>query len=375
MARNKQQGAVSIFAVIFAALLLTVLTVGFISLMISGQQRAISSDLSQSAYDAALAGVEDAKRVVRACADGDAQACTALEAADNCRVIAAAGIVADDGEAETIIRSQSGEGEQFDQAYTCVKIAMDTPDYLAEARENRAEVIPLRAADEFNRIVVEWYTQDDAGVGNVATAPSGPTDSNILPPKDAWGATTPPLMRAQVITPGETFQLSDLDGSSASRTVFLRPLVMNDGPTGDMEVVLNAYSRATDGATYSNQPSPLSCSRNFANDGYSCRAVLEFEDAVSPAASANALLRLDSIYKGANLRVTLFNGSSPVSFEGVQPTVDATGRANNLFRRVEARLRMGEDFNYPSYVVDIANSLCKDFSVGADNAQPGRCEP
>ncbi len=65
MVSKRQRGAVSIFAVVFSALLLTILTVGFIRLMVSAQQRAINNDLSQSAYDAALAGVEDAKRAVR----------------------------------------------------------------------------------------------------------------------------------------------------------------------------------------------------------------------------------------------------------------------------------------------------------------------
>ena len=91
---HKQRGAASLFAVIFATLLLTVLTVGFIKLMILDQQQATNNNLSQGAYDAALAGVEDAKRVVRAAQTGNTAATQALvNFGDTCNVIRRSGVV------------------------------------------------------------------------------------------------------------------------------------------------------------------------------------------------------------------------------------------------------------------------------------------
>lgn len=384
MDNRLQSGAVSIFAVVFSALLLTVLTVGFIGLMISGQQRAVNNDLSQSAYDAALAGAEDAKRAVRACIDGVGSVCGELDSPHDCKVIARAGITGSAAADETIIRSSSGDasrdGTQFDQAYTCVNITMDTPDYRDEVREGQSRIVPLRANGAFNRVVVEWFTQDDAGAGVQATRPTTGSDFGILPPNTAggWDAAAPPLMRVQVISPGSSFSLASLDQAAASQTVFLRPSTVANGPR-ELAVPMSSFARATDpsGGGVENRPVPIICSRNFANNGHSCRAILELNEEVSVAASGNALLRLNAMYKGANIRVSLMAADgSTVLFDGVQPMVDSTGRANNLFRRVEARLMIGDDFPYPSYAVDVNHDLCKSFSISEDGSpSPGPCTP
>ena len=375
--QHTQSGAVSIFAVIFAALLLTILTVGFIRLMISEQQRATNSDLSQSAYDAALAGIEDAKRVVRACATGsDMQACNALVAPSDCKVVARAGIAGSEDSEETVIQtSTSGNGSDFNQAYTCVNIDMDTPDFLFAASEGASQLIPLKAGGGFNQITIEWFTQQDVGDGNTPVKPGGDNITE-LPTKDNWGVNAPPVMRAQVITPGASFTLKSLNESNASQTVFLRPFQMADDGSQSTNVSLGGIFRATDDGVHSNDLKPVTCSKNLEeNDGYSCKAVLILPASVTGSASQNAFLRLTTIYRNANVRVQLAYEGTAVKFIGIQPSVDSTGRASNLFRRVEARLQIGNDFPYPSYALDIANSLCKDFSVDSTSVTGSTCQP
>lgn len=376
MGNKYTSGAVSIFAVIFATLLLTVLTIGFISLMIVAQQRAINNDLSQSAYDAALAGVEDAKRAVRACADDSASpVCAPLAAPADCKVIARAGINGDANENETRITSNSSSGGQFDQAYTCVNISMNSPDYLAKMTTSNTQIVPLRATGSVDEIVIQWFTQEDNG-GQSAAVPGGNWDS--LPPISGWNNGAPPLLRVQLITPGESFSLNELNGTVKSSTVFLRPSTVAPGVPASQVVTINDSSpaRATVVGSYNNSLNPVACSRNFAQGGYACQVTLKLEEnrGISEGASQNALLRLDLMYRDANVRVSLFNGPTSVDFNGVQPVVDSTGRASDLFRRVESRLRLGSDFSYPSYVVDLENALCKDFAVN-DTGATGSCNP
>ena len=384
MANTYNKGAVSIFAVIFSTLLLTVLTVGFMGLMISAQQRAINNDLSQSAYDSALAGVEDAKRVVRACANGNVDACSALEAASDCQVVARAKVNGSVDQPETVIASNSSSGQSFDQAYTCVNIDMDSVDYLFEAQSGRAHIVPLRATQTIKKITIEWFTLEDNNNAPARTPTSSPGSSTSLPPIASWNSSAPSLIRAQLITPGESFSLSSLDESSSSRTLFLRPANMSSGstsgmPTANIQVSQAAQPRATSGdGSYSNSVIPVVCSSNYANNGFSCSVTLDLADdqVISTGASNNALLRVDSLYKGANVRVTLHSqDGSEIKFDDVQPVVDSTGRASTLFRRVEARLRMGTDFPYPSYVADVQNNLCKNFSVDDTRVVSAGCSP
>ena len=384
MANIYKKGAVSIFAVIFSTLLLTVLTVSFMGLMISAQQRAINNDLSQSAYDSALAGVEDAKRVVRACANGNVDACSALEAASDCQVVARAKVNGSVDQPETVIASNSSSGQSFDQAYTCVNIDMDSVDYLFEAQSGRAHIVPLRATRTIKKITIEWFTLEDNNNAPARTPTSSPASSTSLPPIASWNSSAPSLIRAQLITPGESFSLSSLDESSSSRTLFLRPATMSNGPTSGMptaniQVSQAAQPRATSGdGAYTNSVSTVACSSSYANNGFSCSVTLDLADdqVISTGASNNALLRIDSLYKGANVRVTLHSqDGAEIKFDNVQPVVDSTGRASTLFRRVEARLRMGTDFPYPSYVADVQNNLCKNFSVDDTGVISAGCNP
>ena len=56
-----KKGAASFYIVAFATLILMIIAVSFASIIISEMNRTSKDDLAQSAYDSALAGVEDAK--------------------------------------------------------------------------------------------------------------------------------------------------------------------------------------------------------------------------------------------------------------------------------------------------------------------------
>ena len=59
--REFKKGGVSIFIVIMVSILVSIMSASFLRIMLRDQEQASKLDLSQSAYDSAQAGVEDAK--------------------------------------------------------------------------------------------------------------------------------------------------------------------------------------------------------------------------------------------------------------------------------------------------------------------------
>ena len=375
----RQSGAVSLFAVIFGAMLLTIVTIGFMRLMIMDQRQSSNNDLSQSAYDAALAGVEDAKRVVRAAQTGNIQAVGVLNGPINCNMVAASGVVGGSISGDTIIQTGTGAGKRFDQAYTCVKITMKSQDFIYKSIEDKSQLIPLRATSSFNKISIEWYRRDDeSNLGSANAVNTEISTTGELPARNSWHSNTPQLMRVQLINPGPTFNLSTLDTTGV--TSFFRPNVLTSDVAGQDGTAVSSKTsdrpRATDGNEHNNGTNIVSCSKTFKFSGeYSCKAVIDVDEIA--AGGETAFLRLTSIYKGGSVKVSLQKTDGTiVNFDGVQPIVDSTGRASNLFRRVEARLQIGDDFAYPDNAIELKNSLCKDFSVsGRGSAVAGRCKP
>jgi Tfp pilus assembly protein PilX len=381
-----QSGAVSLFVVIFSALLLTIITISFVQLMVRDQRQATANDLSQSAYDSAQAGVEDAKRLLlldQSCRNGTAaptvncgQVTAALALAPGtlqtaCDALGRSGIVNQTGGETIIQQTTTDNAAKLDQAYTCVKIAVDTADYLGQLQNDESVVIPLKGDRAFSKIELSWFSdQDISGGGNLNIA-FPDTGANVTLPRvgSTWKANSPALMRAQLIQLGGTFKLSDLDagtggGRSDANTLFLYPSAAGLPPTVDKDFLVDVRRSPT------NAPQPIQCNPSLAGGGYACKVSLKVPDPVDGNVNnRNAFLRLSALYNKAHFQVKLKDSAGgDVKLSGVQPEVDSTGRANDLFRRVVARVELRGDFVYPNAEINLTGNLCKNFSITDTNA-------
>lgn len=397
--RSKEKGAVSLFIVIFVALLITTITVAFVRLMLQSQEQATMNDLSKSALDSAYAGVEDAKRAIvtyrEHCGpggDGTSSAeCVKLTNALNsnsCQTLQDADISGSPGDKEVLVKQTEGNtggDAELQQAYTCVKVQMDTPDFLGTLSQNAPKLIPLKSQKGFNRVNIEWYSQDDlqaaSGSGSSGTSidlgqndPIEQQKPGILPKLADWPNNRPALLRVQLIQFGDTFNLSDFDkdenGQTDNATLFLKPSTIDSTGTGQNIIDFGSNVRQSQ-VQVPDQPVLISCNKNFAfnsTDGqFACKATLQLPDPIGGNAdNRRAYLRVDEIYNpSTTFSVSLQDqASNPVKFSAVQPMIDSTGRANDLFRRVRARVEL-ESSSIPAVqaTVDLTGSLCKSFLI------------
>lgn len=381
--QHKQRGATALFIVIFSVLLMSTITMSFITLMVREQQRSTNDELSQSAYDSAMAGVEDAKRVIIKSRGSGVSAQAAKRAIEDSQTTAgcqevgknANGITQDVSEIP-IQSSTSSTGQEMNQAYTCIEVSNLTDDYQTVVGDGTLVMVPLKMAAEIDRIVVSWQLPTDSSSDFMLHSQT----TTPLYAKSAWNANNhPAMMRVQTITPNGSFSLDDFDSADTSSSAFLYPA--NFGASEDVTVSMPERSSTVQ------RPILTDCdtsSNTVLTNAYLCAASLSLQRPVAAGSSVSYLV-LQTVYRGASVKIQGYNGDRLVQFDGAQPTVDSTGRANDLFRRVLARLSLGGDGEQgttvtgpiPHFSLDVDGSICKNFFV-TDNDSGGyspECNP
>ena len=374
--REFKKGGVSIFIVIMVSILVSIMSASFLRIMLRDQEQASKLDLSQSAYDSAQAGVEDAKRFLRiykgACGgadvgkkvfEGKTYDCSEMTKAilsGNCYVLATAGIGTNGGETIVQTTTSSGGGNtdrDLNQAYTCVKIKTDTSDFLGQSNEGTPSVISLKGVSSFNQIRVKWHTKNNMANGSKISLDSINNPNarpNIL--KDWQAQNRPAILKTQLYgyIPGHNRNSSTSmdtpypdDGNGASEMLFY--------PASGLDSrVVNSSNTFT------------KCSDDLGagSSTYACEMVINIGRNVSPTDVLYA--RLTPLMNNAEFKIELMNNGNIVDFKGIQPKVDSTGRANSQFRRIESRIGF-HDSNFPvplfSAQTEGDEPICKDFSA------------
>lgn len=354
---HDQRGVVSIFIVIFSAIFITIITVSFLAVMTHDQQQATQNNLSQSAYDSAMAGVEDGKRAIVKCEQNPTgPGCNLIGSGTvDCNMLAAIGInqpQTTTGNNSEYPLQQNEASNSLNQAYTCVTINSKPGDYKADLTLGNALVIPLQSDTAVNSMTFQWQAPVNGGGGGVAALPLAGTD--LLKFSD-WNSIRryPAVMRLQIVRMAGTTQFSALDQSQVE-TVFLYPnqQILAGGPT-TVDFATDKRRRT------SNAPKPVGCDAST----YICSAkLIDGGRTMSEVANNGQSLYLimTPLYENASVTLSLPGNAT---FERLQAVVDSTGRADNSFRRVQARIDLIPHPVYPNAALTLSGPLCKNFVV------------
>lgn len=381
---STKKGAASLYVVIFTTILFSVITLSFIRIILSESVQSSNDDLSQSAYDSALAGVEDAKIAVN-----KYYQCLSNPSLSGCNVYktGAGGTISGDSifggncedfklknkilyagstDSEVKIQESNLSGNNTDQAYTCVIVNNIVPDYRSTlTSDTRTRVIPLGVGSQLNqvkKVEFRWYSEINGTVFNSYFQDA--SHSQNLPNKSQ--SPIPPIISLTLLHTGNDIKVGDYMTAETPdySTMILRPV------SGGGVNSISATEISSAGlATTSQSPFYINCDYGE----FACTVNLESDstDIFYPGFNTNAFLIVSLPYGETvtDFAVTMYdNNGNIVNFENVQISVDSTGRANQLLRRVETRLDPSDTFfPYPEYEVTLSgtgdDSFLKNFWI------------
>ena len=387
LAARPEQGFVSLFTVIFFMLLITIITVGFLRIMQAEQQQSIDNDLNASAQAAAQSGVEDAKRAIllynSPSTAGPLKAAlrTALNSS-SCNALFSDATISSALKLDNSgsINNQAGLNEY----YTCLSVDLDTPDYVGQSTAGKSQFIPLvpQTGNPYEQILISWHLASPSPGSDGDGEPTRYAPGILLPPVTggvaSWSSQGyPAYLRVELYGyPNGNFGRSNVD--QLSHSVFLVPNYASNAAALGSATPINLGTVDPRGANQAKTDLVgIKCTGappSIPTGTYACTARLQLPNGF-PSASNNYFLRVTPEYGPTHFQIQMMhNTSNVVDFSGVEPLIDSTGRASDVFRRVQVRVQPSNTANLPEYAAETADSICKNMQV-ADGSyyQPNSC--
>lgn len=356
---NKQQGFVAIFTVIIIMAILSLITLGFSNITRQALRRTLDDQLNSQAFYAAETGINRAWRYIDGLDEGAGASgpVSLTYVKDSCPDPADDYGYAIDPSANISISCLlvNMVPEDFDPG--TVPVAGTNPPI-------RTYVKPLDPVNP-NEFTFSWDTDDSSDLRNAYDErPNNGFDGNnnpVLPPKANWGTggrnigilrvdivPADNLARANMVNEGYTFFLYPTSHSSGSTAFSVYPGQAYSSQANHQGAVLLVrcadYNPATDPDDFRR------CSVDITLAG---------------AAHGEYYMRLVSYYNPVRVSVVMRDGSGiEQQFYGAQAVIDATGKVDDVSRRVQVRVPIKWSKNdYPGFAENFsilsASSLCK----------------
>lgn len=372
-----ESGAASFIVVVFLAIILSILTLGFVRLAVNERRSATDDDLTKRAYYAAESGTEDALRAIQEVRAGT----MTLEElnGEDCGP--------PDGYTPNVNGNSGVETE-----YTCQLIDMTPEKYTGKLNgANEAVSLPLTPVSDagarldLKSITIRWHvdsTVADGGDGLISAAALPTATDSTLKTVDAW-STSPniAMLRANIFMHDyDSLEEADLGEEDNQYATFLYPNGAGDGDGGSVD--------DNPGGTLSH----ATCN-DVGNGAFACEATIDGFDS-----DKQYYLNLASLYRGTQFEVEMqamtflipgvpavppaFPGdpgtpaippvppqSATSYFSEAQAVIDVTGRAGDVYRRVRTTVDFDNSAFLPTQALTSLDAICKNFRVTDDTAE------
>lgn len=376
--KNKK-GAASFYVVAFATLVLLIAAMSFASVIISELTRTSNDDLAQSAYDSAMAGVEDAKLAYYnylKCDNTEASGCSDFKAAldkvnssgtveeEQCDMVGTfLGRISDDDTNGVEVKEE--EANNMQQWYTCATIKTVVDDYQSELSTSPYEIIKPKFADgksanDVASMTIEWYERADL---------EGKTTKYVADDRFDVTQYTPPIISVAIVQGENGDSLNDYWISSNNGTnrgmVYLVPTGEDEFKRYSVDAESASFKKA--GCNFSgpcninddsfiksnnqeveNKAFLVACDFGDKTSTYLCSAKLDLPKPIGDNANRgnNAFfVVVANPYGTPRTKFSVsFQGESTtgtietLKLKDTQIEIDSTGKANDLYKRVKARI-------------------------------------
>ena len=319
----------------------------------------------------------------------------------------------------------TSSSNNLDQAYTCVKFKTKLEDYRATlTSEHPYKLVKVDLADgvrasDVKYVKLSWYFNDDNkrfNYTNFLSINNGLSNNNrvTFQPANATNLSTPPTISLQLIQSGDNNLTMDyltsmtknvenagtgISGLSTDRATayFVPTNDLNSAKQKAVNNTINSKPATYDGAYDEDKEINMISAEKFASTNdhakdlpfltycdnageYNCSVTVELPNAFGGNRASNTFMFIVSLPYGqpeTDFSMEFMKGidEKPVQLDNMQVLVDSTGRANDLYRRVEVRLEPAENiFDYPFYAIQ-TKDIKKDIIVTQEHQEYPEPEP
>ncbi|MDL2363576.1 MAG: PilX N-terminal domain-containing pilus assembly protein [Patescibacteria group bacterium] len=348
---STDDGFASIVIAIVLVLVLSLLTVGFAQLMRREQRSALDKRLSNQAYYAAEAGINDAAKAINAGYPAAKTTCGPLGAGDT---------------NPGAIFMKNNLVPNSGTSYTCLlvdptpsSVEFGAVDYQGVGQSKIVYITGVNPANDSDVKPIGSFTFSWQNSNGTSTFVPG-TSHDFL--NSDWPYAGVLRVALTPLSSGSIDRDSLINGTS---TMFMYP---NDSATGSMST-FNSSDYIGDGAG-----GILDGNCKTSNTIKSCNVKIQ------TLGQANYVLNLRSIYKTSQVSIRAFDTSgSPLSIKNAQTVVDSTGKSQDVLRRIQVHIPSHSSYNHPDYALETMSGICKQLNLVPasvpDTSSSNSCDP